>query len=863
MKKLKWMVVSLVMMLVVIFTSGMFITANAATVPTEIAMTTDITTFSGRTIWKSYYGTGQAAQTSVGLDLQTGKTQLAFVADSEKSAPSSWGTRFYTQKEMKYDGLTLNFDYGILEKNTLFTIALPKGLESVKFPGGSWSNGRNVLMLRFYRGDGTTKIYDQVSDPDKIYFNFGNISVATNKNQPLFDLLKREVSFAANAEENMNHMELSLAFDENNLNITLKHSDTDGMREEVFTISKADLYSIYNTQTAQAGANETLPADFDVAQTTGQVCLLHYANDNKSSKNELSVCVNEISDSDLRTFRTEGGGAKVTQAADAYLAAAQVDGMTVDAFKNAVALRSKIDIGLIPVGTYRWERFPIAQKIKEADFLLYGEMTRLYEEAAETVASEEDVAEAEAILEARDKFFDFASNYPTYTGLNANDVYVGKRDAEILQAVSAYDARISAAQAELNAKQDYSVKIIVKDGDVAVANAVIEATNASDAVVENHGDGSYTVSHLSFNQQIKVSASGYRDKVIDVTYDSEDQPVSMEKLVYTVNVKINGHAEGVTFKIAGESVTAQQDNDTYTFSDLWQDQTIVIEKHGYETVQLQVSQSKSDYEVTLTEVSYDAQITVSGHSDGVTFKIDGLKVDFEQSGDVYTIKDLRGEQKITVSKNGYDSVQVTVSFSDSSETIVLQKGTFDAVLTVSGHSDGVTFTIDGQTIEPIAEGENYTFADLELRTEIVVSKAGYETQTVIVDFDVREQTVTLIQKLYIATVTVKDQDGNFVKGATVSFGDQTAIEISDGVYQLGGLFGEAELNVSYEDQQEEVVVNEENPNVEVVIQAEDETGDAETTGCGGTIAAANVGLSMLIVVGIVVFLMKKKEHERN
>ncbi len=170
----------------------------------------------------------------------------------------------------------------------------------------------------------------------------------------------------------------------------------------------------------------------------------------------------------------------------------------------------------------------------------------------------------------------------------------------------------------------------------------------------------------------------------------------------------------------------------------------------------------------------------------------------------------------------FDDLSITKSAAKKDVTVTLFGG--------DGNVSGATLTvcdINGIALatqpEVVEENGVYTLKDVpfeKFNTEYMVKaeKGGVTLGTNKVSFLNAE---TSISSAFTATVTVKDEQNNFLTGATLSFDGKTVTANDNGVYTLENLLSEVNVTVSYGDLLSKTVkVSPTNKDVTVVLKLE-------------------------------------------
>lgn len=499
---------------------------------------------------------------------------------------------------------------------------------------------------------------------------------------------------------------------------------------------------------------------------------------------------------------------------------------------------------------------------------------------------------------------------------NFNDKYTLKiYDGSSL----AGEREVSFIHSEVSYSPAYTATLTVKDVEGhAITDAVISYQGGE---VTANTNGVYTIADIQGDLAVTISKEGYISANVTLSIDNKDVVVTLRQPKPVTDYEDNLFPKNANFE------------DGWTYAPNKQGLEYVV------TDEEQCEGSKS-LKVTASSAGGRSlfRIQDAPNYSGKTFRLEGMVKAKEGTtahfalGALFTCQSRSGwaygsavpatvevgnewqliamtfrydfdplEGTLSVSINGGEAVVTNDIVSVAAYDFVMQAGAegevlyvddlamyelFDAKVNVMGldgnPSKAATFVLTdprGKTSTPnIAYNEEqggYIFQGLYGAQSIVATADGQTFDAVKVTKAIAANEI-VIEQAYNITLTLKDQNGDVVTGATViarkgitTVG--TFTEVGNGVYTLEGVMGEVTIVVTKDNYEfEKQTVNASNATLTIVGTNNNapDGGDenepeapAKKKGCGGSVIVSSVVVSLFCLTGCGLLLLKKKKQD--
>jgi gliding motility-associated-like protein len=406
--------------------------------------------------------------------------------------------------------------------------------------------------------------------------------------------------------------------------------------------------------------------------------------------------------------------------------------------------------------------------------------------------------------------------------------------------------------------ETHTITIIVVDenGD-PIAGATV-TINGEDYVTDENGQVTITLPDGTYNYT--VVADGYHNNGGTITVEGEDVEETVNMVpetepTHTITITVvdeNGDPiAGATVTINGETYTTDENGQvTVTLPDGTYNYTVVAEGYHNNGGTIIVDGEDVDETVTMTTETHTITITVVDENgdpiEGAIVTNDGEEYVTDENGQV-TVVLPDGEYDYTVNADGFEDFTgtITVDGEDMDETITMTPETHTITITVVDENgdpiEGATVTINGEEYVTDENGQ-VTVVLPDGEYDYTVNADGFEdfTGTITVDGEDMDETITMTPETHTITITVVDENGDPIAGATVTINGenyttdengQVTIELPDGEYDYtveadGYNDFTGTITVGGEDVDEAVImIAEQEETHTVTITVVDENGD--------------------------------------
>jgi len=358
-----WIIFSLLLILVAVFPDPMFWLAELLGIQSPANIS--------------------GVQYATGVDIKTNLEDLSSslhfryyeAAEGKWSSPSVWGTRAIRKWESAYDGLNMSFVTNGLQEGC----ALIVGLATARSTEGSAQgfptlanqfNGK-MLILKFFRGNGTVQVNGQNSSGQQVYFNYGvspNIvpanalqsAVKYNNIQPN----ATELVYAENIQ-----MEVSCYIENDEFVVNVLY----GEQELECTISESVLREIYGTD---------VPTDISAME--GKVLFANYSYQNGDRTKELTIENLIVKDTYQNAYEE-----KYASSFEYYLqymkAVKEIEGCSYEELQGLAATRDAFEL---ESGLRNEDVYAMQQGLIESDAILGEKLHAFITQEFETLETE-------------------------------------------------------------------------------------------------------------------------------------------------------------------------------------------------------------------------------------------------------------------------------------------------------------------------------------------------------------------------------------------------------------------------------------------------------------------------------------------
>ena len=428
--------------------------------------------------------------------------------------------------------------------------------------------------------------------------------------------------------------------------------------------------------------------------------------------------------------------------------------------------------------------------------------------------------------------------------------------------------------------QEFSVRAEVRDAFTGRTLSVpaqylrVDPAAAGGGAVQILSDGeTLTIEGLSGNVDgyfLRMEGfPGYTDSEVSLKNAYGGNIVLYTSAVYD-SILTLADAEGGSVSgaevVCGDRVFLEQEG-VYTLTGVSGDQVVSIEKSGYVPQQILITSESAVRTVTLKR-SQAVGIAIGGVEDGtkILYTINGLsRFEGAVSGGMLMVEGGSAGDRITLSAQGYYFPVDTIAISDGSVLSAERIYTVTVRFTYNGSPvAGAAVRLD--RAEYVTDEDGAVVFDAVGEQKVIVGSVQGYTALSASDLEIdgahTQFSVELSGRIYTATVTLKDEQGNILHGKKVKIGERYAEKTAQGVYFAEGLTGENTVTVDGEEVTGKVTETETDI-VLVIKSAQEDAADTPkqpAAGCSSSATAAILPLSAAVLAAAAALLGKRRQR---